>query len=149
MKNIATYYWLVSVGMWALCGCGSATPGPVEVKGKVILLGSEEIPEMVITFYPQEKVNQATTPSGIVKKGSGEFKVKCIPGKYHVTLKRIPISGMGYTANPAENPESEPRFKRGRFPVPRVYGNAKNTPLKIVISEDQSASGLFLEVKKK
>jgi hypothetical protein len=128
-------------------GCGGRREAtPVNLEGVVKFEDQKPVPEMILNLHPQDAANQNNRPTDLVSKG-GSFKMKCLPGKYKVTVAPIPKQGGSAANNPAPAP-GQPVVSGTLFPGDADYRDTQKTPWIIDVPPD-GQTDLVLTIKKK
>jgi hypothetical protein len=81
-------------------GCGGKMqPSPVPVQGRVLGRDGKSIGPVIVIFWPEDSKNNRMATGTCEPDGS--FRLKCVPGKYKVTIS--PIRQKGATSPPSPN----------------------------------------------
>jgi hypothetical protein len=86
----------------AVAGCTKEPPPLVPVQGKVQNSDGTPVADRILSFAPLDNENRNSTPQAVVGK-DGTFHLKCVPGRYRVTMREIPsgFGGPGQAGRPA------------------------------------------------
>lgn len=120
-------------------------PEPVVLKGRVEYAGGKPVDRMVLTFQPADDAGRGNRPVAAVNKG--RFEVKCLPGRYKVTLAAVPLQHGA--AGPAGGPDAAPgKLPRPDKPgtIPPHYANPETSPWDVTVPEG-GKDDLVLTVK--
>jgi len=94
-------------------GCGEKPRSPVTVRGQVKREDGKPLPPISLAFHPQDRANRLM-PTAVPDVKDGTFEVRCLPGKYKVTLA------------PLQAAEDDPaRAKDGKTGAPAPGGNLR------------------------
>jgi hypothetical protein len=126
-----------------LAGCGPKVqplPPSVPVAGKLTNSAGKPLTNVVVTLHPAaEGSTEGTIPTAAVD-ATGAFTLKARPGKYKVTVAKIP-GGTGTAAAPVLNPGADgPLGKMNRVPI---YNDFKSTPLEVTVPEGGKSDIVF------
>jgi hypothetical protein len=93
----------------AAAGCKKEPPRPVPVQGRVQSPDGTPVADRVLSFAPLDDENRNSTPQAVVGK-DGTFRLKCVPGRYRVTMTKIPtgVGGPDRPGRPAIPERKEP-----------------------------------------
>jgi hypothetical protein len=124
---------LLLVAFVAGCG-GKPPPTPVAFKGKLVASANRPLPQLVLTFHPQDETNKkGTVPSVATNGKDGTFEGTALPGRYKVTAAPVPLQGH---ATPTDSgPTAGPDSKPASGTIPPAYRSAPESPWEVTIPE--------------
>jgi hypothetical protein len=125
----------------AVAGCSKGPPPLVPVQGTVQNSDGTPVADRILMFAPLDDENRNSTPQAVVGK-DGTFHLKCVPGRYRVTMTRIPSGGAG--PGQAGRPALPERKAPDKFGPHSGWGPK---PWEITIAA-RGKEGLLLTVRK-
>jgi hypothetical protein len=132
----------------AITGCGPKVrplPEAVAVAGKVVNGAGKPVTEIVVTLHPADDGStEGTIPTAAVDS-KGAFALKARPGKYKVTIAKIPGGASGAPGLAAAPVVLNPGADTAMAGMTRkpVYNDFKYTPLQLDVPEGGKADAVF------
>jgi hypothetical protein len=127
---------VVAVSLLALplagCGGGKKAEPTVPVKGKLVNTAGKPLPNLVLTFHPQEEVNKGHAGSAVTDK-DGRFSTTCVRGRYKITVAAIPKQHA--QGNPSGGGVVVPSKDGGGVSLAAIYRDSIQTPLEMTVPE--------------
>ena len=127
------------------CGCGKKPAAEeVDIAGRLEDAAGKPLPRMIVHFYALDEANKHARAWTCATQAGGDFKGRCLPGRYKVTVAAVPL-GTG-TADPGSGTIADPGKAKGVAGVPKAYTSPDDTPLQVMIP-DRGKTDIVLKVK--
>jgi hypothetical protein len=133
---------LVGVLALAACGCGKKVPPPLTAVSGKVLLGGQPLPFAKLEFMPELANFGAELNSYAVTDEQGEFRLTCftnepgaVVGSHRVVVTEgpPPKEARGLDGQSQEKLAAYTAALKNR-PIPTVYGNYSQTPLRVDVT---------------
>ena len=148
--------WLVPLGglvFFGAAGCGKKTPPPLTAVSGKVLLNGQPLPFAKLEFMPELANFGAELNSFAVTDEQGEFKLTCftnepgaVVGSHRVVVTEgpPPKEARGLDGQSQEKLAAYTAALKNR-PIPAVYGNYSQTPLRVEVTTSKQAYLLELQ----